>query len=75
MLANPRQTADDLAEWIRRYFEENGPKCSAVVGLSGGKDSTVTAALCVKALGAGRVVSIFCTIQSSASLAIEQSAG
>ena len=43
MLANPRQTADDLAEWIRRYFEENGPKCSAVVGLSGGKDSTVTA--------------------------------
>ena len=58
MLANPRQTADDLAEWIRRYFEENGPKCSAVVGLSGGKDSTVTAALCVKALGAGRVVGV-----------------
>ena len=58
MLANPRQTADDLAEWIRRHFEENGPKCSAVVGLSGGKDSTVTAALCVKALGAGRVVGV-----------------
>ena len=58
MLANPRQTADDLAEWIRRYFEENGPKCSAVVGLAGGKDSTVTAALCVKALGAGRVVGV-----------------
>ena len=50
--------ANDLAEWIRRYFEENGPKCSAVVGLSGGKDSTVTAALCVKALGAGRVVGV-----------------
>ena len=45
MLANPRQTADDLAEWIRRYFEENGPKCSAVVGLSGGKDSMLMAKL------------------------------
>lgn len=58
MLGNPRQTTEALADWIRRYFEENGPKCCAVVGLSGGKDSTVTAALCVKALGADRVIGV-----------------
>lgn len=58
MLANACRTAEELADWIRRYFEENGPACSAVVGLSGGKDSTVTAALCAKALGAHRVVGV-----------------
>lgn len=58
MLANARRTADELTDWIRRYFEENGPACSAVVGLSGGKDSTVTAALCARALGADRVVGV-----------------
>ena len=45
------KTAGRIIEWIREWFEENGKGCSAVVGISGGKDSSVTAALCVKALG------------------------
>ena len=37
--------------WIRDFFEKNGPGCNAVIGISGGKDSSVCAALCVEALG------------------------
>lgn len=44
--------------WIRQFFEENGPGCNAVVGISGGKDSSVAAALCVEALGPERVVGV-----------------
>lgn len=44
--------------WIRRFFEENGRDCNAVVGISGGKDSSVTAALCVEALGRDRVIGV-----------------
>ncbi|MBP5264923.1 MAG: NAD(+) synthase, partial [Lachnospiraceae bacterium] len=35
----------EIVEWIREWFEENGPKATAVIGISGGKDSSVTAAL------------------------------
>ena len=45
-------------EWIRQFFAENGPDCNAVVGISGGKDSSVVAALCVEALGRERVVGV-----------------
>lgn len=45
-------------EWIRKFFEENGPGCNAVVGISGGKDSSVAAALCVEALGKERVIGV-----------------
>lgn len=44
--------------WIRQFFEENGKDCNAVVGISGGKDSSVTAALCVEALGRNRVIGV-----------------
>ena len=44
--------------WIRDFFAENGPDCNAVLGISGGKDSSVAAALCVEALGADRVVGV-----------------
>lgn len=44
--------------WIRKFFEENGPGCNAVVGISGGKDSSVAAALCVEALGKDRVIGV-----------------
>ena len=50
MLANPKRTKDEIVQWIRSYFESNGPGCDAVVGISGGKDSSVVAALCVEAL-------------------------
>lgn len=45
-------------EWIRSWFEKNGSTCSAVLGMSGGKDSTVAAALCAEALGPERVVGV-----------------
>ncbi|MBQ8305286.1 MAG: hypothetical protein IJX90_03605 [Blautia sp.] len=42
---------DECVQWIRDFFSENGPDCNAVVGISGGKDSSTVAALCVEALG------------------------
>lgn len=48
----------DCIEWIRKFFEENGPGCNAVVGVSGGKDSSIVAALCVEALGKERVIGV-----------------
>ena len=49
---------DQCVEWIRQFFEENGKGCNAVVGISGGKDSSITAALCVEALGKDRVIGV-----------------
>lgn len=49
---------DACVQWIRDFFEENGKGCNAVVGVSGGKDSSVAAALCVEALGKGRVIGV-----------------
>ena len=48
----------DCIEWIRKFFEENGPGCNAVVGISGGKDSSIVASLCVEALGKERVIGV-----------------
>ena len=58
MLENPQATKDALIQWIRDYFSQSGPTCSAVVGISGGKDSTIVAALCKEALGVDRVVGV-----------------
>jgi len=49
---------NEIVEWIRGWFEANGKGCNAVLGISGGKDSSVVAALCVEALGADRVVGV-----------------
>ncbi|MBQ9463154.1 MAG: NAD(+) synthase [Bacteroidales bacterium] len=49
---------DECVAWIRDWFAQNGPSCNAVIGMSGGKDSTITAALCARALGPGRVVGV-----------------
>ena len=48
----------ECIEWIRKFFEINGQGCNAVVGISGGKDSSVVAALCVEALGKERVIGV-----------------
>ncbi|MBE6588276.1 MAG: NAD(+) synthase [Ruminococcaceae bacterium] len=53
-----RKVKDQCVEWIRRFFEENGPGCNAVLGISGGKDSSIAAALCVEALGRDRVIGV-----------------
>ena len=55
---NAEKTKNDMVKWIRDWFEENGRGCKAVVGLSGGKDSSVVAALCVEALGKDRVLGV-----------------
>lgn len=49
---------DDCVQWIRKFFDENGKGCNAVLGISGGKDSSVAAALCVEALGKDRVIGV-----------------
>lgn len=49
---------DKVIQWIRGFFEENGKDCNAVVGISGGKDSSIVAALCVEALGKERVIGV-----------------
>ena len=49
---------NECVDWIREFFEQNGKGCNAVVGISGGKDSSVAAALCVEALGRDRVIGV-----------------
>ena len=53
-----RKTKEALIVWIRAWFEKNGRDCNAVIGISGGKDSSVCAALCVEALGKDRVIGV-----------------
>ena len=55
---NPVIVKDQVVQWIRDWFEENGPGCNAVIGISGGKDSSVVAALCAEALGTDRVIGV-----------------
>lgn len=55
---NAQETADKLVEWLREYFNNNGKPINAVVGCSGGKDSTVVLAALVKAIGPERVYAI-----------------
>jgi NAD+ synthase len=49
---------NECVQWIKNFFEENGKGCNAVIGISGGKDSSVAAALCVEALGKDRVIGV-----------------
>lgn len=62
---------NECVEWIRRFFEENGKGCNAIVGISGGKDSSIVAALCVEALGKERVIGVLmpCGVQHDIDMA------
>ena len=53
-----KKVKNDCVKWIQDFFEKNGKGCNAVVGISGGKDSSIAAALCVEALGKDRVVGV-----------------
>jgi NAD+ synthase len=53
-----KEQKDKIINWIKNYFDENGKDCKAVVGISGGKDSSTTAALCAQALGKERVFAV-----------------
>ena len=55
---NAVKAKDTIVEWIRDWFDKNGKDCKAVIGISGGKDSSVVAALCVEALGRDRVFGV-----------------
>ena len=55
---NAEKVKNDCVEWIRGFFASNGKDCNAVVGISGGKDSSIVAALCVEALGKDRVIGV-----------------
>lgn len=55
---NAIEIKDRIVAWIREWFEQNGKDCNAVIGISGGKDSSVVAALCVEALGKDRVIGV-----------------
>ena len=56
---NAEKTANDVINWVRTYFEQNAsPSTYAVIGISGGKDSSVAAAVCTKALGKDRVIGV-----------------
>ena len=58
VMFDAKKVKDQCVAWIREFFENNGPDCKAVLGISGGKDSSVAAALCVEALGKDRVVGV-----------------
>ena len=55
---NAVEVKDRIVAWIREWFEQNGKGCNAVIGISGGTDSSVVAALCVEALGKDRVFGV-----------------
>ena len=58
IMFNAEKVKNECVQWIRDFFENNGKGCNAVVGISGGKDSSIVAALCVEALGKDRVIGV-----------------
>ena len=58
MAFDAKKVKNEIVKWIQDFFYENGKDCNAVVGISGGKDSSVVAALCVEALGKDRVIGV-----------------
>lgn len=73
MSFNAKKVKDDCVNWIREWFEDNGEGCNAIIGISGGKDSSVVAALCVEALGNNRVIGVLMPngVQSDIDYSIE----
>ena len=55
---NAKEVKNRVVKWIQEWFEENGKGCNAVIGISGGKDSSVVAGLCVEALGKDHVIGV-----------------
>ena len=55
---DPAKAVNDIVDWIKHYFAENGPTAKAVIGISGGKDSSIAATLLTRALGEDRVLGV-----------------
>jgi len=66
-----KKTKTECVAWIKQFFEENGKGCNAIVGISGGKDSSIVAALCCEALGKDRVIGVLmpCGVQADIDMA------
>jgi NAD+ synthase len=64
---DPAREAERLASMIRRQIFVELRRQGAVLGLSGGIDSSLTAALCVRALGADRVTGLLMPERDSTS--------
>ena len=69
---NVKETTAKCIQWIRDWFEVNGVGCNAIVGISGGKDSSVVAALCVEALGKDRVIGVLMPCGEQADIDMSQ---
>lgn len=55
---NAEKVTKEIIQWVKDWFEQNGKNCNAVIGISGGKDSSVVAAICCEALGKDRVIGV-----------------
>jgi NAD+ synthase len=55
---DPAAAAGQIVQTLRRQVLKDLHRRGVVIGLSGGIDSTVVAALCVRAVGAGKVLGI-----------------
>ena len=55
---NAEKTRDNLVNWIKDWFDRNGKDKYAVIGISGGKDSTIVAGICARALGKNKVIGV-----------------
>lgn len=66
---NVEKVTNEVIVWIRDWFVQNGKGCKCFVAVSGGKDSTIVAKLCVEALGADRVIGVMmpCGVQKDIS--------
>lgn len=66
---NVKEVTEGVINWIREWFDDNGKGCKCFVAVSGGKDSTIVAKLCVEALGANRVIGVMmpCGVQKDIS--------
>ncbi len=69
---NVEAAIEDCCRWIQDWFAENGDGCPAVLGISGGKDSSVCAALLVRALGVHRVIGVLMPRGEQADIADSQ---
>lgn len=57
-MAAKKKLSTRVVEWVREYLNSFGGNTAAVIGISGGKDSTIAAKICVEAVGANRVICV-----------------
>ena len=57
-MLDPKDFEPKLEKWFKDWFEKNGKDSPMVIGVSGGKDSTVCLKLGIKYLGKDRVVPV-----------------